>query len=149
MSTAAPNRNPRVGDRREAIRADPAHLEIVRERARRARRRRLVPLLSAATVASSLLAIVLGHSYVAQEQVKLAATEAAVTAAQVQHHQEMVSVAHLENPSRVLRSAEATLHVVTPAQVHQVPYVTLGVALPPPSLGTATSSTTASTTPGT
>lgn len=148
MTDVAPQRRTRVGERRQAVRAEPAPLEVVRRRARPARRHRVVPLASAATVAVSALAVVLGHSYLVQEQVRLAAAEAAVTAAQVQHHHEMVSVAHLENPSRILRSAEATLHMVTPGSIDQVPYVTLGVPLPTPSLAPGTVSSTASTSPG-
>lgn len=148
MSVTAPHPSARTGERRADVRADPARLEIVRARARRARRRRALPVVSAATVALSLLAVTLGHSYVAQEQVKLAAIESAVTAAQVQHHQEMVSVANLENPARILRSAEATLHVTSPGHIDQVPHVSLRAPLASPALAPSAGASSGSTPPG-
>lgn len=107
----------------------PTRLEVVHERVRRSRRRRITPVLSAALVSGSLLVVVVGHALVAQEQVRIAAVNAALTAAQVAHRHDVVSVARLEDPARILREAEARLHMVTPGQVVQVPHVGLTTPL--------------------
>jgi hypothetical protein len=118
---------------------DGVHLDVVRPKRRPRRRHRGAPLLAAGLVSTSLFAVIVGHAELAQEQVKLAAVESAVTAAQVVHRHEVVSVANLQNPTRILRDAEAALHMVTPGKVEQVPHVTLGVALATPKVSPSTS----------
>jgi len=133
----------RLGAPRAATRAGDARLEVVRARTRANRRHRVAPLVSAALVSSSLLAVVVGHAVLAQEQVRLAAVQAEVTSAQVVHRRDIVSVANLGDPSRVLREAETTLHMVTPGQVIQVPHVTLGTPVQAPKVSPDTTSATA------
>lgn len=115
-------------------------LEVVktsREHQPAHRRRRRPGILPTAIVACGLLVAVAGHAIVAQDQVRLANVSAAITAAQLEHHQEVVSIATLESPSRVLRVAETTLHMSQPAAIAQLPHVPLGVPLPPPHVTSA------------
>ena len=83
-------------------------------------------------VGGSLLLIVIGHASLAQDQVRLAGVQASLTAAQAAHRQDVLTVANLENPARVVGEAEHTLHMGSPSQVVQVPYVSLTTPLPPP-----------------
>lgn len=105
---------------------------MVAPRSQRVRRRPLIPILSGLAVSASLLLVVIGHAELAQGQVRLANVQAEITAARLLHQRESLAVANLENPSRILRVAEASLHMVSPAQVQQLAYVPLGVALPAP-----------------
>ena len=135
----------RAAPRRGQAQVERARLEIVAQRARRRRRRRLAPMISVALVSGSLLSVVVGHALVAQEQVKLQTVETALTAAEVAHRHDVVSVATLQAPSRIVFEAESRLHMVTPGQIVQVPYVPLTTTLPPPKVsavapGTAGSS---------
>ncbi len=109
-----------------------APLEVVTARRRRFRRRRLAPVLSAAMVSASLFIVVIGHAELAQGQVRLANMEAAITAAQIVHRRDVLTIANLENPSRILREAEQSLHMAPPSQVLQLPHVSLGVPLANP-----------------
>ncbi len=109
-------------------------LEVVGPRGRRIRRRRVAPVLSAAVVSCSLLLVVIGHAELAQGQVRLARVQAAITSAHLVHQHEVLALASLENPSRVMQVAEVTLHMVAPGQVQQLAHVPLGVALPAPKL---------------
>jgi len=126
----------------------PARLEVVRERARRSRRQRITPVISAVLVSGSLLAVVVGHALVAQEQVRLATVDAALTAAQLAHRHDVVSVAKLEDPARILREAETKLRMVTPGQVVQLPHVRLTTPLPSPALTPAAPSSAGNPAPG-
>lgn len=134
-----------VSDRR-------APLEVVTSRRRRVRRRQLAPVLSAAMVSASLFVVVIGHAELAQGQVRLSNVDAAITAAQIAHRRDVLSIANLENPSRILREAQQSLHMATPSQVRQLPHVSLGVPVANPSVapaphpGTATGATTGTTT---
>lgn len=109
-------------------------LQVVGRGASRARRRRAAPVLAAALVCGSLLAVVAAHAELAQQQVRLATVEADVTAAQAVHHEEELSLANLENPTRIVGEAEQTLHMVTPGQVDQLAHVSLDVPLPAPTV---------------
>lgn len=115
-------------------------LEVV-PRSRRIRRRRLAPLLSAGVVSFSLLLVVLGHAELAQGQVRLANVQAEITSARLAHQREVVGIANLENPTRILKVAENSLHMAPPSQVHQLAHVPLQDALPAahvaPSTGTS------------
>ncbi len=107
-------------------------LEVVAPRTRRARKRSLAPVLSGLVVSFSLLLVVIGHAELAQGQVRLANIQSEITSARLLHQREGLALANLENPSRILRVAEDTLHMVPPSQVHQIAYVPLDVPLPPP-----------------
>jgi hypothetical protein len=126
---AAPRATPRPSERATPRRPP---LEVVAPRARRVKRRRVAPLLSGAVVSLSLLVVVVGHTELAQGQVRLAGVQSEITSARLRHQHEVLSVANLENPSRIERVAEETLHMAPPSQVHQLANVPLGVALPAP-----------------
>lgn len=144
MSTAVamPATQPR---RREAPDRRPP-LEVVQQRRRRVRRR-IAPILAGAIVSVSLFAVVIGHAELTEGQVRLSAAQQAVTAAENAHRQDVLALANLENPERILKVAEQTLHMSPPAGQRQVAHVPLGAALPAPSVtgGAATSSTTPTT----
>lgn len=118
-------------------------LEVVAPRQRRVRHRRVAPLLSAAIVSLSLLLVVVGHAELAQGQVRLADMQTQITAARLAHQREVLALANLENPSRILRVAEGTLHMASPDQVRQLAHVPLGTAVPLPKVAppASTSST--------
>ena len=107
-------------------------LEVVAPRVRRVRRRSLATILSGALVSLSLLVVVIGHAELAQGQVRLAGLEAQITSARLAHQREVLALANLENPTRILRVAEGTLHMAPPGGVRQLTRVPLGTALPPP-----------------
>ena len=113
-----------------------APLRVVDRGVARARRR-LAPLVAAGFVVGSLLLVVIGHAELAQGQVRLAAVDAALTAAQAVHRQDVLDVGALENPSRIVSQAENHLHMVEPGQVLQVPHVSLSVPLPSPAVASA------------
>ena len=125
-----------------------APLEVVTSRRRRVRRRQFAPVLSAAMVSASLFVVVIGHAELAQGQVRLSNVDAAITAAQIVHRRDVLSIANLENPSRILREAQQSLHMAAPIQVRQVPHVSLDVPLANPHVasvpttGTATGTVT-------
>ncbi len=137
MSTAVA-RSAAQPQRRDAPARRPP-LEVVQQRRRRVRQRRLAPILAGVLVAASLFVVVIGHAELTQGQVRLTATEQAVTAAETAHRQEVLALATLENPARILKVAEQTLHMAPPTSQQQVPHVPLGTALPPPSVSTAPS----------
>ncbi len=116
-------------------------LEVVAPRPRHLRRGRLAPLLSAAVVSASLLVVVIGHAELAQGQMRLAKVEAEITSARLVHQREVLDVANLENPLRILQVAEDTLHMAPPSQVHQLAHVPLGVPLPAPHVTASTGGT--------
>lgn len=159
VRTAGTAPHVREGGRRPA-------LEVVerRDRRRSARRRRLLPLLSAAMVSGALIAVVVGHAELAQGQLRLSSVQAALTRAEAAHRSAVVAVGQLENPARVASEAEVQLHMQAPAQVLQLPYVSLSTPLPAPTVaaapatsggaasssatsGSPTTSTTSSTSP--
>jgi hypothetical protein len=119
-----------------------APLEVVAQRTRRVRRR-LAPLVSAAVVSGSLLLVVIGHAELAQGQVRLANLQTEITSAQLLHQREVLALAQLENPSRILAVAEGTLHMASPSQVRQLAHVPLGVPLPAPHVAATTGRTPA------
>ncbi|MGH9082492.1 MAG: hypothetical protein ACRDY3_01915 [Acidimicrobiales bacterium] len=98
----------------------------------RAPRRIRASFVAAAMVVASLLTVVVGHSVLAQGQVRLAAVQAEVTSAGVQHRQAVQAVATLETPSRIVADATRTLHMVPAVQVQQLPFVPLSTPLPVP-----------------
>lgn len=111
-------------------------LEVVQQRRRRVRRRRIAPILAGALVSASLFLVVIGHAELAQGQVRLSAAQQAVTAAETAHRQDVLALANLENPARILKVAEETLHMAPPSGQQQVAHVPLGTPLPAPSVST-------------
>lgn len=121
----------------------PAPLRVVPAPQRRAlyRRRRIVTLLACLLVVASLLAVVVGHSMLAQGQVRLTSLQAQLSAAQARHDAEQLKVAQLQTPGRITGVAEGQ-HLAAPTQVQQLPSVPLSQPVTPhlaPSSSTASS----------
>ncbi len=113
-------------------------LELVAPRTRRVRRRRVAPLVAASVLSASLLLVVVGHAELAEGQVRLTDVQSEVTSAQVLHRREVLALATLEDPSRILQMAESILHMAPPSQVDQLAHVPLGVPVPAPHVVPAT-----------
>jgi len=114
------------------------------------RRRRTTTFVALVLVVGSLLAVVLGHAMLAQSQVRLSDVQAQLAAEQTVHRQDVLALAQLETPSRIAADARTQLHMITPAQVDQVPSVPLSTPLPTPKVAAAPATTTpATTTPAT
>jgi hypothetical protein len=101
--------------------------------------------VAAGLLVASLVAVVVAHTMEAADQVQLSNTRAQLAAEQVTHQQLETSVAQLEAPQRIAQSAEQQLHMSTPTHAEQVPYTSLGTALPPPNVTPAPPSTTPTT----
>jgi len=87
-----------------------------------------------AILVASLLAVVVGHTLLAQGQIRLGKVEAALTAEQARNSATVLRVAALETPSRI-QSEASSLQLVQPAQVLQLGAVSLDVPLAPIKVG--------------
>jgi hypothetical protein len=87
-------------------------------------RGRLLRLFSAAMVVGSLLTVVVGHSILAQGQVRLTAAQTQMAAEEAIHRQLLAAVAEAENPARIIAEAKK-LNLVPPSSVTQLPAVPL------------------------
>jgi hypothetical protein len=109
-------------------------LRVLEPRPRR--RGRWARRIAAGLVAGSLLAVVVAHSVLAEDQVRLTTAQQQVAAEQALHRQLLASVAEAENPAQIVAEA-ARLNLVTPSSVTQLPAVSLSVPI-----GASTTSTT-------
>lgn len=132
-SVRAPATSPRVQARQPSLRVLTA---------RPARRGRLLRMLSASLVVGSLLAVVVGHSMLAQGQVRLTSAQTQMANEQAIHRQLLASVAQAENPAQIIAEAK-NLGLVPPANVKQLPAVPLNT---PIGQGTTTATTTPTST---
>ncbi len=118
----------------------PAPLRVVRSRGDRADRdlgkprnpNRLLHIVSIALIVGALLAVVVGQALLANRQVRLSSVQHQLALAQSSHRQAELAVSQLETPSRIVAAASVQLHMVGPAQVVELPYVSLSTPLPPP-----------------
>ena len=94
-------------------------------------------MLSAGLVAGSLLAVVVAHSVLAEDEVRLTAAQQQVVAEQAVHRQLLASVAEAENPAQIVAEAKK-LNLVPPGSVTQLPAVSLNTPI-----GGSSTSTTA------
>ena len=94
----------------------------------RLRRSLHVPVAVAALLLSLLL-VVVGHSVVAQGQLKIGKLGDQLTQEQAVHRATVLDVAALETPARI-SAAAGTLHLTAPAGVLQLPTVPLDQPLP-------------------
>jgi hypothetical protein len=99
--------------------------------------------VAAALVVVSLLVVVVGQAMLANGQVRLTTVEQKLALAQGLHRQDELQVLSLETPSRVISEALGSLHLVHPAGVTQLPYVSVTTPIPAPTI------TAAPTTPST
>jgi hypothetical protein len=124
-------------------------------------------VVSISLVLGSLLAVVVGQALLANGQVRLSALQGQLTLEQSSHRDAELAVSELETPSRIVAAASSQLHLVRPAQVIELPYVSLSTPLATPNVtpgpapaaaadtsggatgGTATSGTTQTTTTST
>jgi len=90
-----------------------------------------------ALLVGSLLAVVVGHTLLAQGQVRLSSLTTQLSNEQVRHRADILALTQLETPSRVVVEAEKKLGMVTPAQIVQLPSVPLDRPLPAPTLAPA------------
>ena len=96
------------------------------------RQARVLNILSISLVVGTLLAVVVAQAVLANGQVKLAGLQHQLALEQSLHRQGELAVAQLETPSRIVGSASTQLHMVRPAQVTELPFVSLAVPLPTP-----------------
>jgi hypothetical protein len=96
-------------------------------------------------VVAALLAVVVGQALLANGQVRLAALQHQLTLEQSAHRQAELAVSQLETPSRIVAAASGQLHMVRPASVVELPYVSLSVPLPTPKVTPAPAPTTPTT----
>src|SRR6516164_7522190 len=123
--------------RRSALRT-PLRLVATRRRSRprtkvlAGRQARVLNVLAVSLVVGTLLAVVVAQAILANGQVKLAGLQHQLALEQSLHRQGELAVAQLETPSRIVGSASTQLHMVRPAQVTELPFVSLAVPLPTP-----------------
>ncbi len=92
-------------------------------------------------VVAALLAVVVGQALLANGQVRLSALQHQLTLEQSAHRQAELAVSQLETPSRIVAAASGQLHMVRPASVVELPYVSLSAPLPTPKVTPAPAST--------
>lgn len=95
---------------------------------------RLLNVVAVSIVLGSLLAVVVGQAMLANGQVRLSGLENQLTLEQSSHRQGELAVSELETPSRIVAAASSQLHMVRPAQVTELPYVSLTTPLPTPTV---------------
>ncbi len=103
-------------------------------------------------VVAALLVVVFGQALLANGQVRLSALQHKLALEQSAHRQKELAVAQLETPSRIVAAASGQLHMVRPANVVELPYVSLSVPVPTPKVTPApaappVTTTTATSTP--
>ncbi len=96
-------------------------------------------------VVAALLAVVVGQALLTNGQVRLSGLQHQLTLEQSAHRQAELAVSQLETPSRIVAAASGQLHMVRPASVVELPYVSLSVPLPTPKVTPAPASTTPTT----
>jgi hypothetical protein len=97
---------------------------------------------SVSLVLCTLLAVVVAQAILANGQVQLSGLQHQLSLEQSMHRQGELAVAQLETPSRIVASASEQLHMVRPAQVTELPYVSLATPLPAPKVTAAPASST-------
>lgn len=137
-AAASPSR--RAGPGTEAPSSRRAPLRVVPTRSGRGirggragvARGKLLTMISVAMVVAALLAVVVGQALLANGQVRLSALQHRLTMEQSAHRQAELAVSKLQTPSRIVGAASVQLHMVRPATVVELPYVSLSVPLPTP-----------------
>jgi uncharacterized membrane protein YgcG len=113
-----------------------------------ANRRRVLNIVSVSLVVTSLLAVVVAQALLANGQVRLSSLQHQLSLEQSVHRQAELAVSGLETPPRIV-SAATSQGMVHPANVMELPYVSLSVPVPTPKVTPAPAAppptTTAST----
>jgi hypothetical protein len=120
--TPAPRRAPATTRQRKP------RLRIVASKGA-ASRRRVPEIVAISLLCVTLLAIVVGHSMLAQGQLRIGKVSAQLTQERAINRVTVLNVAALETPARIAQAAGA-LHLVQPSQVLQLPSVGLDKPLP-------------------
>jgi cell division protein FtsL len=89
-------------------------------------------IISVSLVVATLLAVVVAQALLANGQVRLSALQHQLSLEQSAHRQAELSVSELETPARIVGAATSQLHMVRPANVVELPYVSLQTPLPTP-----------------
>jgi cell division protein FtsL len=121
-----------------------------------ANRRRVLNIASVSIVVTSLLAVVVAQALLTNGQVRLSSLQHQLSLEQSAHRQAELAVSELETPPRIVSSATSQ-GMVRPANVVELPYVSLSVPVPTPNVTPApavapppaptASTTTATSTP--
>ena len=130
MSSTATARRAPAPRRTSAPRQRKPRLKVISGPQRQKGRRHLPEIIAAAIVCLSLLAIVVGHSMLAQGQLRMGKISAAVAQEEAINRVTVLNVAALETPARISQEAGA-LHLVQPTTILQLPSVSLETPLPP------------------
>jgi hypothetical protein len=121
-------------------------LRLVRARnGKPTRKGRVIEIVALVLVVGSLLAVVIGQAVLANDQVQMSALQQQLSLEQSTHRQAEVRVAGLETPQRIVGDATKA-GMVHPAQVIELPYVSLKVAIATPNVTPAPPATTTTTT---
>jgi hypothetical protein len=89
-------------------------------------------IISVSLVVTALLVVVVAQALLANGQVRLSALQHQLSLERSAHRQSELSVAELETPARIVGAATSQLHMVRPANVIELPYVSLQTPLPAP-----------------
>ena len=111
-------------------RVAPARPPRLKDVSKRSKRRRVPEVLAVGVLVLALIAIVVGQTVLAQDQLKLGHLNNALVAETSKHGQTVLRVAALETPSRISSEA-SSLQLVQPKKVLQLPMVSLSTPLPP------------------
>ena len=139
-AASSPSRRKGRGAATPATRRPPLRVVPGRSRTRSAprptraplARGRLLTIMSVSMVVAALLAVVVGQALLANGQVRLSTLQHDLALEQSAHRQSELAVAELETPSRIVAAALGQLHMVRPADVVELPYVSLSIPVPTP-----------------
>jgi len=112
------------------------------------RRGRTVELIALALVVGALLAVVVGQAIVTNDANQMAALQTQLAIEQSTHRTSELQVATLETPQRIVGDALKD-GLVHPAQVNELPYVSLNTPVATPNVTPAPAPTTTTTVPAT
>jgi hypothetical protein len=101
-------------------------------------------ILSVSIVVAALLAVVVAQALLATGQVRMSTLQHELTLEQAAHRQAELAVAQLETPARIVAAATGE-GMIRPANVVELPYVSLSVPLPTPKVTPAPAPAPAST----
>jgi hypothetical protein len=85
-------------------------------------------------VVLALLVVVAGQAMLANGQVRMDSLDQRLQVAQGEHRQQVLNVAKLEVPSRIVGAAIGKQHMSHPSHITQLPYVSLDKPLPTPNV---------------
>ncbi|MGD0746231.1 MAG: hypothetical protein ABSB68_00295 [Acidimicrobiales bacterium] len=104
----------------------------------------MLTILSVSIVVAALLAVVVAQALLATGQVRMSTLQHELTLEQAAHRQAELAVAQLETPARIVAAATGE-GMIRPANVVELPYVSLSVPLPTPKVTPAPAPAPAST----